>query len=98
MNTLGPGTKTREWARTRSALKKRFESVGITSCEIRWPQCWRDYALSFAHTRKRRNIPNGELDRVVLACAACHTAVEGLSEHQMNCVLEGIIAARPVQP
>jgi hypothetical protein len=39
-----------------------------------------------------------DLTRVVLACAACHTAVEGMSHEEMERVLEKIISERTMQP
>jgi len=93
---IGIGRKTKDWARVRRGLVPRFERVGITSCEIHFPQCWRNDCLSFAHTKKRRFVT--DLTRVVLACAACHTAVEGMSHEEMERVLEKIISERTMQP
>jgi hypothetical protein len=93
------GKKTREWESVRRELKKRFAAVGITTCEIRLPQCWRDYGLTFAHGMKRDNLRGDELRKlVVLGCIPCHTAAEGMKESDMRKLVEKIIAARPVQP
>ena len=96
--SLGRGRKTREWEKVRAQLKIRFERIGITACEIRLKQCWGDYALSFAHTKKRADMLPGDIEKAVLACAPCHTAVEGMKKDAMQSLLEGIIAARQVQP
>lgn len=92
------GKRTAEWENIRRKLKVRFERVGITTCEIKYPQCWRNDGLSFVHTRKRRFLKGKELERCALGCAACHTAVEGLPHAEMEAVVENIIANRPVQP
>jgi hypothetical protein len=96
--SLGRGRKTREWEKIRRELKIRFERVGIISCEIRLKQCWGGYALSFAHTKKRADMLPGDIEIAVLACAPCHTAVEGMKKDAMQSLLESIILERSVQP
>jgi len=92
---IKPGKKTKEWDSARSKLKKAFDSVGITTCELRLDNCTQDQALSFAHTKKRRNLAAGELFEVVLSCISCHNQVEKLGEKSMNRVLTRVINKRP---
>lgn len=86
------------WGNIRKALKPRFQAAGITSCEIKFSQCWRDYTLGFLHLKKRRNCNEADLWKTVLGCGSCHTAVEGMGEKNMGEFLQGIINAREVQP
>lgn len=93
------GKKTREWEKVRRQLKKRFMAAGIIECEIGFAQCWRDNGLSFAHGKKRRELIGDELKTlVVLACAPCHTAIEGMDREYMLHRIMGIIANRERQP
>lgn len=73
---LGPGKKTKKWATTRSGLKPRFEAAGITTCELRYPGCWFNNGLGFAHAKKRRKLSEEDLEVVILACNPCHDKIE----------------------
>lgn len=86
------GKKTKAWEKARAEVKQDFYSRGITECEIGFECCWRNNALSFAHTRKRRNVV--ALKRVVLACVPCHQVVERWPEDRMQEYLEDIISRR----
>lgn len=86
------GKKTKAWNKARKELKVEFEKLGITTCEIRFTHCWFNNALSFAHTRKRRNVR--DLKRVVLACVPCHSIIEAWPEEKMEEFLEKIIESR----
>lgn len=86
------GKKTKAWNKARSELKKEFEARGIVTCEIGFKDCWHNNALSFAHTKKRRNTI--DLKRVVLACVPCHDEVEKWGEAKMEVYLEEIIKKR----
>ena len=88
--TIKPGKKTLAWNKTRAELKIEFEDMGITSCELQFPECTRDNFLGFAHTKKRRYVT--DLKRVVLACTNCHQTVEYTPDMEM--VLENVIANR----
>lgn len=92
---IKPGKKTLAWNKAREELKKEFQAMGITTCEIKFDGCWRDNALSFAHTRKRRNVI--DLKRVVLACIPCHDIVEKWGEAKMEIFLEDIISNRRIK-
>ncbi len=90
------GRKTVQWERVRRELKKRFERVGITSCEIRLPQCWKGYALAFCHTKRRADIKSiSELERVVLGCAACATACEVIGIFVLLGDVHGVAVIKP---
>lgn len=86
------GKKTKAWDKARAQLKKEFEEKGITTCELKLEVCWNNNALSFAHTKKRRNVT--DLKRVVLACVPCHQVVEAWPEERMEEYLEDIISKR----
>ena len=94
MPLIGKGKRTREWDNVRAELKIEFEARDITRCELRLPGCWRDNALGFAHTKKRRNLEGDDIRRVVLACNPCHDRVEFLGESRMQVILERIINRR----
>ena len=91
---LGKGRKVKEWDGARAELKKAFAAVGITRCEI----CGTDWALSFAHARKRRNLAPGELYVCALICIPHHDELEVLPEAEMCARIHAIIDARTVQP
>lgn len=97
--TLGRGKKTKEWEdKVRPNLKVVFAAAGITTCELGIAGCWRDNALGFAHSLKRRNIPRNNkalLTEVALLCSVCHDKIERLPEAEMAVVIRGIIADRP---
>lgn len=95
---LKAGRKTKEWDAERRKLKIRFAAVGIMVCELRYPRCTFDDMLTWAHTKKRRHLLDGELSRVVLACINCHSEAELLGEAKMHQRLEAVINAREVQP
>ena len=87
------GKRTKAWTKARAELVEEFGTRGITRCEIRFNGiCWLNNALSFAHTRKRRNVV--DLKRVVLACVPCHQIVEAWAEEKMEAYLEEIIKNR----
>jgi hypothetical protein len=60
--------------------------------------CWWDNGLSFAHTKKRRNLIGNELEIVALACAPCHAKLEIMPEKRMTDVILTVIGNRVVQP
>ncbi len=91
---LGKGKKTKAWEKTRSSLKERFKRAGITVCELVLPGCWRDNGLGFAHSLKRRNIKDDQLEEVVLACNSCHDVIEVKPESEMAEIVRAIIGRR----
>jgi hypothetical protein len=92
------GKKTREWNAALRKLKIAFERAGITKCE----HCGSTFALSFAHSHKRRDIPQGSplLYEVALLCfltndyrEACHSEAESKGRG-MAAFIRGIIDKR----
>jgi hypothetical protein len=75
-------------------LKKEFEAMGITRCEV----CQGTFALSFAHRSKRRFITDGEELRVVaLLCQIHHDEIEHSGHEQMKLAIDKIISSRADQ-
>lgn len=95
---FGAGRKTREWDAERARLKKRFETAGITTCELRRVGCACHNFLGFAHAKKRRMLTKGDLGVVVLACNYCHDQIEVLPHAEMERIIMAIISARSIQP
>jgi hypothetical protein len=90
------GKKVEAWEEALAELKVRFEQAGITTCEVRYEGCWRNNALSFAHSKKRRKVEGGELYECILACVPCHNRLEyGKNMYE---IVRSIIARRKVQP
>lgn len=96
--SLRAGKRTREWQAMREKLKVVFEAAGITRCEFNYDGCWHDNGLTFAHIRKRRNLHEGELEKVALACMPCHNKLELLPEGLMTRQVLVAIESRPCQP
>jgi 5-methylcytosine-specific restriction endonuclease McrA len=88
------GKKTDAWDATRKLLIPRFEAAGIVQCELQWPGCWKNNALSFAHSKKRRKVEGDELSRVALLCQNCHHTVEYRKD--MTQIIEEVISRRKV--
>ena len=86
-------TKVSDWDNTRKSIKAVFEKAGITSCELSFYGCSGANYLSFAHSRKRREISGDELREVVLACQSCHNRLERMTHEEMyelvNLVIKG---------
>ena len=66
-------------------LKQKYMEAGICQCEIRLPECMRDFALSFAHKHKRiwykANLELlSSMKETLLACASCHAKIENDKE------------------
>lgn len=90
--------KTAVWTAHRRKLKPRFMAAGITRCELRYPGCWHDNALGFAHAKKRRNLSPAEETVVILACTNCHQLIEHKPEAVMQKIVMGTIRFRKRQP
>ncbi len=93
----GAGYKTQEWAAVRAELKTEFAAAGIVECELGYPGCWRDNALSFAHVDKRRHLKPNEIRAVILACMLCHARIEKLPRAAMRAIIEDVIASRSLR-
>jgi len=97
---LGPGKKTKQWNSARTIIKRRFEAVGITTCELQGKlkhDCGIDNYLGFAHSKKRRHITGNDLFEVALLCLNAHEIVERLPEAQMTAMVKKIIDNRAVR-
>jgi hypothetical protein len=91
------GDKTDAWEEALAELKVRFQIAGVTECELRWEGCWRNNALSFAHSKKRRKVSSPEeLRECILACVPCHNRLE--YGQNMYDIVRRVIASRKVQP
>lgn len=92
---MKPGRKTLEWDQERARLKIEFEQMGVTECELRYPgTCWHDYALGFAHSKKRRFLKRHELKHVILCCNPCHNILESLPHDLMEVEVDQVIRNR----
>ena len=91
---MTPKERNRKWPTYRAKLKKQFESMGITRCE----QCSGTFALSFAHSRKRRFITTeADLMEVALLCQKCHETAEHSGHEEMFETINTIISSRAVR-
>lgn len=89
------GKKTKANRASNARLKKKFESLGITRCELNYPNCTPDNFLTWAHGRKRRRLLDGELDSLVcLACQNCHSRIEFLAPEAMLAIVQSVISER----
>ncbi len=88
------GKKVKAWDSARARLKVKFQAAGIMTCELRYAGCAFDNYLSFAHSKKRRNIQGDELNEVALLCIPCHEYAERLPEAEMTTLIRSIINAR----
>lgn len=96
LNRVGP--RTRAWSEERAKLKRRFEAVGIVTCELFYAGCAFDDYLGFAHAKKRRKLTREDLGVVILACNFCHDQIEGLAPESMESIVMSTIADRKRQP
>ncbi len=77
------GTKF-NWDKIRANLKPKFADAGITSCELSLPGCKQGLFLSFAHSKKRRDIYTQEdMEKVILTCQSCHHFIEVLGNRKI---------------
>lgn len=71
------GKKTLEWESVRATLKQYHEKWEVIYCESRIPhQCTRNFALGFAHPRKRNDLKPGEIWIAILICNNAHDIIE----------------------
>lgn len=90
------GKKTKTWVEVRDMLKARFYHAGIRECELRLKDiCWKDNALSFAHSKKRRKMTEEDITEVALLCQPCHLEIE--YKPDMENIIKGIISTRKVR-
>lgn len=73
----------KEWTKARKWLKAEFENRGITRCEF-WfidHKCT-NFALAFAHCKKRRKLLDGEIWPVAVACQTVHEILDLKMSHE----------------
>lgn len=89
------GRRGKDNKRANAKLKRHFEAMGLTTCELGYPGCTRDDFLSWAHGKKRRKLEGDELETcVVLACLNCHSRLEVMPHEGMLCIVLSVIAER----
>lgn len=88
------GKKTKAWEKARAELKVEHESMGITTCELRYEGCWNDDALGFAHAAKRRKLTSVDLKHAIVACGSCHDKIEFLKPEEMERIVNETIHNR----
>jgi len=92
MNQIGK--KGAEDIIARSENKEEMEKLGITSCELKYPGCWHNNALTFAHAEKRRKLIRQDLNTVIVACSPCHAIIEILPPEEMKEIVLTTISKR----
>lgn len=89
------GKRGLQWQRIRKELKERFRKAGITRCEI----CGSNFALGFAHRKKRAYCDEEELYKVALLCNdPCHREADSHGAQHMFDTINAIIKGRAIQP
>jgi hypothetical protein len=78
---MKPGKRITQWNKYRADLKIIYQKKGITTCELRFKDCWFNNALSFAHHHKRSwylDKPEllGSFNETILCCTSCHQKIE----------------------
>lgn len=92
------GKKGKEDMEAREENKKEMEEMGITECEIQFPDiCWKNNALTFAHPAKRRKLTKEDLRRVIVACTPCHQVIEKWPAEKMEAFVNEIIKKRDLR-
>lgn len=92
------GKKGNAWKTTRRQLKKESAAMGITRCELNYPNCTGDDQLGFAHGRKRTRLKGNELhDLCCLICNNCHSRIEFSGPEAMLAVVESVISERDIR-
>lgn len=89
--------KVKEWDAARKDTKELFVEAGITTCEFKLDGiCMPTFALGFAHEYKRKDLPPGQINRVALACGACHEHIDyHLPKEKMFEIVNKVIESRP---
>jgi hypothetical protein len=93
---LKPGKKTIAWEKKRAELKVLFEGWGVITCELKFVGCLINWALGFAHAKRRRNLKPDELGKVILACVHCHEILDCRKEHETEAIVNQVIANRVI--
>lgn len=91
------GKKTLANMKANARLKRKFEALGITRCELNYIDCTRNDFLTWAHGKKRRKLEGDELETcVILACQNCHQRIERMTPEGMLGIVQSVIAERDV--
>lgn len=107
---IGPGKRTIEWEKAKQhILNPAFAQVGLLyACEVgayliqfeeheQVKKHRHNFALSYAHGKKRRKLVNNELVTFVARCCNdCHDYIEYRPD--MKKIIEAVISSRAVQP
>lgn len=85
------GKRTKLWNKYRAELKKEFAARGIVRCEI----CGTDFGLSFAHSKKRKDIyTEQDWKECALLCIPDHEVFERMPPPEMTVGIREIINRR----
>lgn len=92
LRKVGNNSHSKDWRREWPSLKRELERAGITRCE----RCGTEFALTPAHSLKRRHITNRtEMREIALLCRECHRLHdEGMTHEEMARSIRAIIAGR----
>lgn len=92
---LWVGRKTLANMKANARLKRKFEALGITRCELGYVNCTPDSFLTWAHGKKRRKLVGDELETcVILACQSCHQIIERMQPDAMLAIVQSVISER----
>jgi hypothetical protein len=79
-------------------LKKLAIEKGICTCEIKLEGCLKNWALTWAHSKKSRFlITDEDWMEAALACVACHQKIEGMGHEKMHRIVTEAIRNRDEQ-
>jgi hypothetical protein len=91
------GKRTKLWIIAKRKLKKEYEELGITSCEVRELNCQPTFGLSFHHKHSRYYYYTrpglDSFEETLLVCASCHSLLQGdkiRSEYYFNKLRDGL--------
>lgn len=90
------GKKSKQWIEARKEVVEHFEEIGLpVLCEAQLEGCTRTMFLTFAHSRRRRNIENAEqLKEIALLCSTCHSIVDGWKPEHTEYYIKQLIDKR----
>lgn len=90
------GKKSKQWIEARKEVVEHFEQIGLPIvCEAQLEGCTRTMFLTFAHSRKRRNIESAEqLKEIALLCSTCHSIVDRWKPENTEYYIKQLIEKR----
>lgn len=93
MNRIGKRTRKRMAMNAR--LKKMAVEKGICTCEVKLEGCLKNWALTWAHSKKSRFLVTDEdWMEAALCCVSCHNKIEAMSHEEMFKKVTNAIANR----